>query len=95
MAKPVRKLTDEEMFDKAERILRKLIKLKALTNYEADIMRICYNKAIWHKREAENTTLWAQEAFKEQERLMELLAERWRAGWRGENGGREKPENER
>jgi hypothetical protein len=83
MAKPIRKLTDEEMFDKAERILRKLIKFKALTNYEADIMRMCHNKAIWNKREAVQTRAWAQEAFKEQARLMELLAERWRAGWRG------------
>ena len=87
MTTPVYKLTDEEISDKASRIISKLYARDKITGREADILRTCLNKYIIGLDRIETTEKWAQEAFDEQKRLTELLKERWEAGWKGDANG--------
>jgi|GEM_PF-4522291 len=77
------KLTDEEISDKANRIISKLHASDVITGREADILRSCIGRHESAKREVETTKRWAQEAFDENKRLVELIKERWGAGWQG------------
>jgi hypothetical protein len=80
---PVYKLTDEEISDKANRIISKLHASDTITGREADILRTCLGRYQWAQSRVETTERWAQEAFAESRRLTDLLSERWRAGWKG------------
>ena len=83
MTAPVYKLTDEEISDKANRIISKLHASDTITGREADILRVCLGRYTWAQSRVDTTERWAQEAFKENRRLVDLITERWRAGWKG------------
>jgi len=87
VATSVYKLTDEEISDKAGRIIDKLRLSGNITGREADILNTCIGRYISLSARIETTVKWAQEAFDEQKRLTELLKERWEAGWKGDANG--------
>lgn len=83
MTTPVYKLTNEEISDKANRIISKLHASDTITDREASILRTCLGRYEWAQSRVETTERWAQEAFTENKRLTDLIAERWRAGYKG------------
>jgi len=84
MAIPVYKLSNEELYDKSYKIISKLQTNLIITSREADILRMCILKCKLATNEIETTTRWAQEAFDENKRLIEIINERWQAGWKGD-----------
>jgi len=84
MPKPVYKLSNDEISDKASRIVNKLKANKAVTEREAIILNSCIGRYIGALATVKTTERWAQDAFSEVKRLTELLQERWMAGWKGE-----------
>ena len=86
MAVPAYKLSDEQIIDKVQKLVHKLQNIRDITNYEASLIFNCvnrYTKALAH---IDVTNKWAQEAFKENNRLIELIRERWEAGYKGKDG---------
>ena len=78
-------LSNEEIYDKAYKIINNLQTYYVkLTSREADILRMCILKCKLATNEIETTTRWAQEAFDENKRLIEIINERWQAGWKGD-----------
>ena len=75
-------LSNEELYDKASRIITRL--QRVLTDREINILRMCILRCKLATNEIETTTKWAQEAFDENKRLVEIINERWQAGWKGD-----------
>jgi len=78
MANPY-KLETPELIVKAQNVLDKI----TATPYQKKVLEAVIHRLLWHHGDVENTNQWAHEAFEENKRLIQLLRDRWEAGWQG------------
>lgn len=80
---PTYQMTDEEIVNKAFRLIAKANKAGRLSARETDILQSLAGRLNRSIQNAENAQNWALEQIKERDRLIDLIRERWHAGWRG------------
>jgi hypothetical protein len=97
MPKPVHKLSVPEVTEKVGRLINKLrqSRVPLITSYEESLLRTLLGQYVNTLARIETTEQWAREAYKSNERLMELIKERWQAGWTGNKDKEESETNER
>ncbi len=67
------KLENEELLSKARNTIDNI----EITKYQKDVLTNIVNRFMYYIGDNESTKRWAQEAFDENRRLIELIAERW------------------
>jgi hypothetical protein len=68
------KLSDEVLIERAESIIHEI----SATKYQKDVLTTIVRRFYWNRTVAKDTTEWAQKAFDENRRLIEIVNERWK-----------------
>jgi hypothetical protein len=79
MAVSPHRLESEELLCKAQTVVQNI----EATKYQKEVLTAVLNRFMWHLSDIESTNRWAQQAFDENKRLMQLIRDRWEAGWQG------------